>query len=190
MFHFNAQSFLYDTTGKRKYLTQNEKERFLYEASQGDDLEFLFFKMLAYTGARLSEVNNLRVMHFDFEEKLVIIECLKKRKKGIFRHVPLPESLLSHIKNHAQLLNHDDKIWKWSRRTVTRRVKVIMNQAGINGPQSSSKGLRHGFAVQSIQRDIPITLVQRWLGHSSIQTTSIYLQVGGKEERAFAERNW
>jgi len=33
-------------------------------------------------------------------------------------------------------------------------------------------------------------LVQRWLGHASLRTTSIYGDVMGPEERAFAERMW
>jgi integrase len=33
-------------------------------------------------------------------------------------------------------------------------------------------------------------LVQRWLGHTSLQTTSIYGDLIGPEERAFAARMW
>jgi integrase len=35
-----------------------------------------------------------------------------------------------------------------------------------------------------------LNLVQRWLGHSSMTTTAIYLQAIGDEERTIAARMW
>ena len=64
-----------------------------------------------------------------------------------------------------------------------------MTKAGIKGPKASSKGLRHGFAVQAVMT-VPITQVQVWLGHAYLQTTSIYVRVSGIEERKLAERLW
>jgi len=44
------------------------------------------------------------------------------------------------------------------------------------------KGLRHGFAVAAFQTRVPPHLIQRWLGHASIRTTSVYSDVMGREE--------
>ena len=63
-----------------------------------------------------------------------------------------------------------------------------MADAGIRGPQASPKGLRHGFGVAAVQAGVPLNLIQRWLGHASLETTSIYTQVIGDEERALADR--
>ncbi len=52
------------------------------------------------------------------------------------------------------------------------------------------KGLRHGFGVNAFQSNVPPHLVQRWLGHASLRTTSIYGDVVGAEERGFAARIW
>jgi integrase len=52
------------------------------------------------------------------------------------------------------------------------------------------KGLRHGFGVHAFQASVPPHLVQRWLGHASLRTTSIYADVMGPDERAFAARMW
>jgi integrase/recombinase XerD len=51
------------------------------------------------------------------------------------------------------------------------------------------KGLRHAFG-RAFQASVPPHLVQRWLGHASLRTTSIYGDVIGPEERAFAARMW
>jgi integrase/recombinase XerD len=56
----------------------------------------------------------------------------------------------------------------------------------LKGP----KGLRHGFVVACIGQNIPLTTVQKWLGHSRLETTAIYLSVAGEEEREFAKRLW
>ena len=65
-----------------------------------------------------------------------------------------------------------------------------MRTAGIIGPQATSRGLRHGFAVAAVQNDIPLNIVQKWLGHAYLSTTAIYANAVGEEERAFAKRIW
>jgi integrase/recombinase XerD len=49
------------------------------------------------------------------------------------------------------------------------------------------KGLRHGFGVCAFQANVSTHLVQRWLGHASLRTTTIYADVIGRDERAFAD---
>ena len=64
-----------------------------------------------------------------------------------------------------------------------------MIKSDIFGKQASAKGLRHGFAVHAVSV-APLTLVKKWLGHSRLETTEIYLGVIGLEERAMAKRMW
>jgi site-specific recombinase XerD len=65
-----------------------------------------------------------------------------------------------------------------------------MTEAGITGAMACPKGLRHSFAVACIGQDIPLTTVQKWLGHARLETTAIYLDVAGDDERRFAKRLW
>ncbi|MFU1717859.1 tyrosine-type recombinase/integrase, partial [Bacillus amyloliquefaciens] len=55
---------------------------------------------------------------------------------------------------------------------------------------ASPKGLRHSFGVNAFQAKVPPHLVQRWLGHASLRTTSIYGDVLGEVERELAARMW
>ena len=87
-------SFLYDREGNRKYLTAGERRAFLDAAQQMPDGPRTLCLMLAYTGARLSEVLALRPSRIDLPARLVIFESLKKRRRGIFRAVPLPHSMI------------------------------------------------------------------------------------------------
>lgn len=52
------------------------------------------------------------------------------------------------------------------------------------------KGLRHSFGIHAIRSGVPLNLVQRWLGHASMTTTAVYLDVLGEEEREIAARLW
>ena len=60
----------------------------------------------------------------------------------------------------------------------------------VEGPMARPHGLRHGFGVQALMKDVPLPLLQRWMGHADLETTAIYLQVIGNEEKSFAGRMW
>jgi site-specific recombinase XerD len=68
-----------------------------------------------------------------------------------------------------------------------------MDAARLDGPHASPKGLRHGFGVAAVSAGIPLTLVQKWLGHAQLTTTTttaIYANAVGAEEHEVARRMW
>ena len=65
-----------------------------------------------------------------------------------------------------------------------------MAAAGLDGPQASPKGRRHGFGVAAVSAGIPLNLVQKWLGHAQLTTTAIYADATGAEEKDIARRMW
>jgi len=182
---------VYDGGGQRKYLTEKERVSFLYSAAQRDADVYSFCWILTATGCRISEALALSKHNIDFEVGHVIIECLKKRGKKVFRTIPLPPELLNLFRT---LLSNGalsrERLWPWSRMTGYRRVREVMATAGVVGPHASPKGLRHAFGVSAIQSNVPLNLIQRWLGHANIKTTAIYTSATGPEEREFASRTW
>jgi hypothetical protein len=82
----NAVSLLYDRDGDRKYLTVSERTAFLAAARMLPPSERTFCLMLAYTGARISEVLALTSARIDSEAGVVILESLKKRTWELPRH--------------------------------------------------------------------------------------------------------
>jgi integrase/recombinase XerD len=189
-----AVSFLYDRRGHRKYLTASERRAFLAAARRMPSEIRAFCSTLAYTGARISEVLALTPEHFDQAARLVVFESLKKRRKGIFRAVPVPPELLRLIDGlcrvGANQPSVDRRIWAWSRTTAWTQVKTVMAAAGVSGPQASPKGLRHGFAVGALQAGVPINFIKKWLGHARLATTEIYTEAVGEEEQGIAARAW
>lgn len=190
-------SFLYDTSGKRKYLTVEERKAFLRAASRSSRDVETFCLTLAYTGARISEVLALTPDRIDYNESMIVIESLKKRRTGMYRAVPAPASVLEaldavHDIRRRQRIAHDshERIWSWCRTGAWMHVKDVMTLAGIHGPHASPKGLRHAFGVSAIQSGLPLNMVKRWLGHARLSTTEIYTDAVGSEERAIARRHW
>lgn len=188
---------LFDAGGQRKYLTSEERERFR-EAARKQPPEVMTFCLFIYwTGCRISEALGMVRSRVDFGSRAAVIESLKKRRSGIFRPVPLPEKFLNELdlvhrlkKPRRGERRSDWPIWDWSRRTATRRVEEVMEAAGIAGVQASAKGLRHAFAVECLQKGIPLNMVSKWLGHASLTTTAIYADAIGEEERSIAARLW
>ena len=188
--HKNSLS-LRDRYGQRKYLNQKERLIFL-EVSRKEPTEVkLFCQLLFYTGARIAEIHNLRPESIDYSSETVVIESLKKRKPGIYREIPLPQVLLQELADYSRKLNTmtGSRLWSFSLRTASRQVKRVMRKAGIKGVRSSAKGLRHGFAVYAVTK-APLTMVKKWLGPSALETTEIYLNIVGAEEREIASRIW
>ena len=65
-----------------------------------------------------------------------------------------------------------------------------MNEAGISGIHATPKGLRHGFGVRAAMAGIPVTKIQKWMGHADIANTAIYLDVKDEEDRELMSRTW
>ena len=186
---------LYSAGGQRKYLTPSERSRFIATASACPRAELrTFCLLLAYTGCRISEALAVTGNAVNIAECIVAIRSLKKRKKVIVvRELLIPRKFARLIERVHRLKDRQDnsRLWSWSRSRAWQLVKAIMREARIPpGIHATPKGLRHGFGLHAIQRGVPLNLVQRWLGHARLETTSIYLQAIGPEERKIASRMW
>jgi len=182
---------MFDRLGNRKYLNSTERRTFLRAVKHDPDtLRRAFCLTLFYTGCRISEALNLTTGHIDLTGKAVVFETLKRRRRGCFRAVPVPDSLVALLRQVLTNLDPADRAWDFSRASGYRLVKGYMAQAGITGGMACPKGLRHGFAVACLAQKIPLPTVQKWLGHARLETTAIYLEVSGDEERELAKRLW
>ena len=180
---------LFDDRGRRKYLTGDERRRFLLACQGIEARNRALCCLLVYSGCRVSEALQLTRDRLDAATGHVVLRTLKRRKT-VYRAVPLPEWLIAELLALPLLPDDPDRLFGWCRQTAWRRVGEVMRRAGIAGSQAMPKGLRHGFGIATAERNIPGGLVQRWMGHSRLETTAIYQDAAGGEERAFAARLW
>lgn len=180
---------LFDRDGRRKYLCAPEGRRFLDAANQADRPTGTFGRLLACTGCRISEALAITPLQLDAEAGRVIFRTLKRRRAS-FRAVPVPAPLMNELLALAIGVDPKARLWPWCRQTGWRRIKRLMAEAEIHGPQASPKGLRHQFGLRNAENSIPPATTQRWMGHAKPQSTAIYQQAVGEEERTLARRLW
>jgi integrase len=85
---------LYDAHGRRLYLSAAERDAFLDAATHADRPIRTLCSVLYYTGCRISEALALSPRRIDLHDQTIIFESLKKRRRGVYRAVPVPPSLL------------------------------------------------------------------------------------------------
>ncbi len=159
---------------------------------------------LAYTGCRISEALELTIDRVDLSAKTVSFRTLKQGKdkngepKIIYRAVPVPDHCIDALK----LVHHIQKVqrrkgggkttlfWTFRRAMAWIHVTKVMEMAGITGLHATPKGLRHGFGVRLAQKTRNPRLIQKLLGHRSLETTTIYMDLVGEEERAEVIGAW
>jgi integrase len=189
---------LHDHHGHRKYLTPAERQDFLHAAEDALRQICTFCGTLAHTGCRISEALALTADRVDLTDGVLVFESLKKRRRGVYRAIPVPPLFLDTLASvHDLKTAHGGpdggrgvRLWSWSRPTAWRHVCAVMSAAGIAGLHATPKGLRHGFGVQAVVSNVPLNLTQKWLGHAQLSTTAIYANAIGPEEKQIAERMW
>ena len=190
---------LHDAQGKRLYLTAEERLAFMAAAARAARPVRTLCAVLHTTGCRISEALALTPEHVDLPGKAVVFETLKKRRRGVYRAVPVPPGLLDQLdlvhglrealkrgRGHAE-----QPLWPCSRMTAWRQVTAVMQVADIPaGPHRSPKGLRHGFGVHAISSGVPLNMLSKWMGHATLEVTAIYANALGAEEQSIAVRMW
>lgn len=190
---------LFTSDAKRKYLTSEERDRFITAANAHERGEVrTLCLVMVYTGCRISEALELTAHRIDLSAKTVVFRTLKQRNRTSYRAVPVPASTLDALElvhrirkaNKSKGGAKDIPLWPWGRTQATKHILSVMDSAGISGPHATAKGLRHGFGVKAAADTRNPRLVQKWLGHRSLETTTIYMDAVGEEERELAARMW
>lgn len=182
---------MFDRHGNRKYLNWPERKAFLRAVKKDSDLlSRTFCLTLYYSGCRISEALAVNPDRIDFTGKAMIFETLKQRRRGNFRSIPIPDSLVDQFERILAEHPPGSLVWPYSRTTGYRIIKQRMADARITGVKACPKGLRHSFAIACISRQIPLTTIKKWLGHARLETTAIYLDAVGDEERELARKLW
>ena len=145
------------------------------------------FTMLYNTGARVSEILNLRVGDVVLDVSPVAHLHGKGRKR---RSTPLWKTTASVIRPWVrQLPKANDTDWlfpsssggRLSRSSVTQRLALSVVHATqqhhqLAGRAVSPHTIRHTTAMHLLQAGVDITVIALWLGHESPTTTHIYLE--------------
>ena len=174
---------------EEKELTKDEYMRLVNTAkSEGNERLNLILQTICATGIRVSELEYITVDAVKKGEARVL---LKGKNRTVFIVSELRNKLLKYAKKKkitSGLIFITSTGKKISRSNIWREMKSLCDRANVNPKKVFPHNLRHLFArtFYSIQKDIAkLTDV---LGHSSINTTRIYIMTSGNEHRQCVER--
>ena len=128
----------------------------------------MLFSFFWKSGARVSEVINIKKRQIDFENYLIKLKWLKSRKYKE-RVCPLHPDLYNMLRMYTSKINTEDKLFPYSRQYVWRIcIKYFKGNPHM---------FRHSFAVNWLNQGLDLYLLSKMLGHSNIKTTEEYLKI-------------
>ena len=148
----------------------------------------VFFWTVYSLGLRIDEALNLQVGDIDSQRMMVHVHCGKGAKD---RYVPLPQSTLRGLrlywKTHrnptflfpAESRNHQQASIATTPMSITsaqHAIKKITRKLNF-GKKVSTHTLRHSYATHLLEAGASLKAIQKFLGHSSLQTTMVYLHL-------------
>ena len=172
------------------YLTKEEMEKIISLPDKSTKLgfrDYLLLLLMYNTGARVSEVCNIRIESFVLGEHSYVTLNGKGKKQRI---TPLWKKTSIVIEEYIKVnnLSKNDYLFYGVRRNALTRFGIyeIMEKyiktACLIVPELQAKKLsphsiRHTTAVQLLLAGVDINTIRAWLGHSHIETTNIYATI-------------
>ena len=146
---------------------------------------FLLLVTLLRTGGRIDEVLQVKPRDFDLTNGIVKMITLKKRKES-YRTIPLhqelKDSIMEYLLENRTDPRSEDLLFPMRRQSVDEYFKKMQKELGF---RIHAHKFRHTFGVKCILSNVPLNVLQKWLGHSSIFTTSIYTEITGMDTKDF-----
>ncbi|HEX9907376.1 MAG TPA: tyrosine-type recombinase/integrase [Thermoplasmata archaeon] len=172
----------------RKYLKKEELVALVSEPKKPRDR--LILMLLYETGMRVGELCDLRIGDIDFDLGEVSIQEAKWHKEG--RKVPLVNQttkwmLRTYIGD--RIGRRDEKVFisnmkvPFTKRGIEHLFKRCGLAVGLEREKCHPHVLRHTHAVHALKVGIDLRTLQQNLGHSSIVTTAIYLDMNIEDRK-------
>lgn len=70
------------------------------------------------------------------------------------------------------------------RKSASTSISRVLRAAGITDPKITGHSLRHYYATTLLRQGVNVRVVQEMMGHASLATTQLYLEVTDEEMRA------
>ena len=170
-------------------LTRPEYERLLMAARErGQDRLALLMETICATGIRVSEV------------RYITVEAARRGRaeialKGKIRTILIPNRLCRKLLKYAgknKTVSGEIFLTRngtsMSRRQIWAELKQLCQYAGVESTKVFPHNLRHLFATTFYKVCKDIARLADVLGHSSIETTRIYLLTSGREHARQLDR--
>jgi len=186
-------SQLYETTYQKHHFANENTQAKQAAVSQRDRA---MLSIYYGCGLRKSEGVNLTTDDILIERKLVYV---RKGKGSKERHVPVTENNLKYITEYLQVgrtvlvagnETETDSFFinqygeNCSAPALSLRLRRLAKNSGssvLRVKKPSLHTLRHSIATHLLQQGMEIEMIQKFLGHSSLETTQIYTHIANSD---------
>lgn len=172
---------IHQSTTVENVITLAEYEKLLNGLMEdGNERGYWMIKFLAKTGARVSEFIRLT------KDGLEAGYC-EMWTKGKIRRIYIPKSLIEESRFYFQSV-HSDFLFtnkygnQLTERGVSQNIKNWAKKYGIREEVAHPHSFRHLYAIEFLKHNSNISLLADLMGHSSVNTTSIYLKLSKEEQ--------
>lgn len=155
-----------------KYVSKEEILLILDKAKKDRYRNFILLLTLWRTGLRVSELVNLRKN--DIQDGSIFVKQGKFKKDRI---IPLEGELSNLLGLYSDRLHYRDKLFPLS----VRQIRNIVYKYSPEHLDVHPHTFRHSFAVHCLKNGMNLRSLQKILGHTSLATTQVYLDVVGKD---------
>lgn len=143
------------------------------------------FSLIYSAGLRISEAANLKLNDIDFSRKTIFIRNGKNKKD---RYTILANETIDLLKNYFKVYHpqnyvfySNDVLGKISIDCIQRIFRKLIQENNMD-TSIHVHTLRHCFATHLLENGTSIFYIMNLLGHSSIQTTMVYLHMRSIDE--------
>ncbi len=186
-------------TGKRlpRTLTRRELSSVLEAASRSENpATALLVTMMLDTGMRVSEVCSLDLGNIDLDDasarilggkgdKDRLVLFTERTLEGLQAWIPIRTALTDQSEDACLVNRHGRRLQP---RSVQRMMDALGEQAGLPKGKLTPHVLRHNFATGLLERGADLVTIQRLMGHATIATTRVYLEISDQTLREVYHR--
>jgi site-specific recombinase XerD len=157
-------------------------------------------QLMYQSGGRVQEIADLRIQDIRFDTPATVTLTGKGNKTRV---VPLREETLTALTHYLELREQSgiqsehlilsNKAQPMTRFGIWRRIEKLAAEAAQHCPTLQGRHItphtfRHTLALHLLESGADIVLVQEWLGHADLRTTSQYLEVSIERKRTALEK--
>lgn len=176
-----------------RHLTKEEIYILLEKTKEKDNMTYIFTLLALTTGGRLNTICNIQKKHINLSKRVIVLKDFKRQKtyRGYIK-----KEYFELIKNHIKDLKPNDFILGSGDivKQVQRRLRPILNDLFNQDLEKDDRknrvvihSLRHTFASQLIENNVPIFVVQKLMNHSNIKTTMRYVNTDAEFGQNFVD---
>lgn len=136
------------------------------------------FYLLWHCGLRNSEVCSLLLTEVDLEGRKLFIRDSKERKDRV---VYMSDTAVEALRYYLSIRPDPSSAHLFPTRSGALKTRSLWKRLRAYGSKCNvpvtAQRLRHTFATQMLAAGMPVTSLQRYLGHEMLDTTMIYAEV-------------